>query len=118
MYFDQYCEIVKPLGRIVSIVETDESLPMGKLMVKRVSFSWELMFTRPVFGIDLEFQGFLLNEAAKMIDSGALKMPAVQTLPFSLENLKAAHTQQESGTTIGKTVLTREKAAAAASGGC
>jgi len=115
-YLEQYADIVKPLGKIVSIVETDEPLPVGKLMFKRISFAWEFMFTRAAFDVDMDFQGFILNEAARMIDSGALKMPAVKVLPMSLENLKAAHTEQESGTMIGKTVLTRE--ANAAVGGC
>lgn len=117
VYFDQYCDIIKAKGKIVSIVETKEPLNMGQLMAKSVSFAWEFMFTRSFFGVDEEYQGFILKEGARMIDSGSLKMPAVQTLPFSLDNLRTAHTQQESGTTIGKLVLSREPAAAAA-GGC
>eukprot|EP00928_Gymnodinium_smaydae_P046429 TRINITY_DN3092_c0_g1_i1.p1 TRINITY_DN3092_c0_g1~~TRINITY_DN3092_c0_g1_i1.p1 ORF type:complete len:365 (-),score=75.18 TRINITY_DN3092_c0_g1_i1:219-1313(-) len=108
VYFDQYVDIVKPLGKMVSIVETDADLPLTKLMVKRISFAWELMFTRPLHGVDLEYQGFILNEGAKMIDSGALRLPHVKTLSFDLDSLRSAHTEQESGTVIGKTVLTRE----------
>jgi len=108
VYFDQYAEIVKPLGKIVSIVETDKDLPLTKLMFKRITFSWELMFTRPIFGVDMENQGFILNTGAKMIDSGALKLPQLKVLPFDLESLRSAHTEQESGKAIGKTVLTRE----------
>merc|ERR1712154_252526 len=112
VYFEQYAEIVKPLGKIVSIVETDAELPLTKLFVKRISFTWELMFTRPIFGVEMERQGFILNTAAKMIDSGALKLPQVKVLPFDVESLKAAHTEQESGKAIGKIVLTRDTSAA------
>merc|ERR1712110_289666 len=108
VYFDQYAEIVKPLGKIVSIVETNKDLPLTKLMFKRITFSWELMFTRPIFGVDMESQGLILNTGAKMIDSGALKLPQLKVLPFDLESLRSAHTEQESGKAIGKTVLTRE----------
>lgn len=108
VYFDQYTEIVKPFGKIVSIVETNKELPLSKLMVKRISFAWELMFTRSIFGVDMETQGFILNSGAKMIDSGAMKLPQLTVLPFDLESLRAAHTEQESGKAIGKTVLTRE----------
>jgi len=112
VYFEQYAEIIKPFGKIVSIVETDKDIPLTQLMVKRISFSWELMFTRPLHGVDLEYQGFILNSGAKMIDSGALKMPDVKVMPFDLESLMEAHAYQESGKAIGKTVLTRETKAA------
>merc|ERR1712151_703482 len=62
VYFDQYAEIVKPFGKIVSIVETEKNVNLTALMVKRISFAWELMFTRPLHGIDLEYQGHVLNQ--------------------------------------------------------
>merc|ERR1711920_750117 len=68
-------------------------VPLTDLMVKRISFAWELMFTRSLFEVDLEYQGFILNSGAKMVDSGAIKMPELQVLPFDLDSLKAAHTQ-------------------------
>jgi len=111
VYFDQYTEIIKPLGRIVTIVETDEPLPMTKLMFKKVSFTWELMFTRPCLGVDLEYQNFILDSGSRMIDMGVIKLPEVQVLPFDLENLKKAHEHQESGKAIGKTVLSRDASA-------
>merc|ERR1712187_747785 len=52
VYFDQYAEIVKPFGKIVSIVETDKNVNLTALMVKRISFAWELMFTRPPWSIE------------------------------------------------------------------
>merc|ERR1712050_265398 len=111
VYFKQYAEIIKPLGKMVSIVETEKDVPLTELMVKRISFAWELMFTRTLFGVDLEFQGFVLNAGARMLDSGALKLPEVKVLPFDLDSLKLAHTEQEGGKSIGKTVLTREQEA-------
>jgi len=113
VYFDQYAEIVKPFGKIVSIVETDKNVNLTALMVKRISFAWELMFTRPLHGIDLEYQGHVLNQGAKLLDSGALKMPHVKVLPWSIENLRAAHVEQYAGKVVGKLVLTREADAAA-----
>jgi len=32
----------------------------------------ELMFTRPIFGVELERQGEILNIASKMIDEGKI----------------------------------------------
>merc|ERR1712187_748508 len=108
VYFDQYAEIVRPMGKIVSIVETEKDLPLTKLMVKRISFAWELMFTRSLYGVDLEYQGNALNHAAKLLDSGAIAMPDVKVLPWSIESLKLAHEEQASGKAIGKIVLSRE----------
>jgi len=108
VYFEQYAEIVKPFGKIVSIVETDKHVNLTALMVKRISFAWELMFTRPLHGIDLEYQGYVLNQGANLLDCGALKMPDVKVLPWSLENLQAAHVEQYAGKVVGKLVLTRE----------
>lgn len=108
VYFDQYAEVVKPFGKIVSIVETEKNINLTALMVKRISFAWELMFTRPLYGIDLDYQGYVLNQGAKLLDSGALKMPDVKVLSWSLENLKAAHVEQYAGKVVGKLVLTRD----------
>merc|ERR1712151_36817 len=111
VYFKQYAEIIKPLGKMVSIVETAKDGPLTDFMVKRISFAWELMFTRTIFEVDLEFQGFVLNTGARLLDSGALKLPEVKVFPFDLESLKSVHTEQESGKTIGKIVMTQEQGA-------
>lgn len=105
--FEQYCELINPLGKIVSIVETKTDLPLSKLMAKRVTFVWELMFTRALFGVDMIKQHHILNNGTKLIDSGLLELPAVTVLPYSVESLQEAHRQQESGTMIGKQVLSR-----------
>ena len=109
-YFDQYVDIIKPLGKIVSIVSTSRDLPMSKLMSKRVTYVWELMFTRPLYGVEMEKQRHILDTGARLIDGGLLKLPAVKVLPFTVEALRGAHTSQESGEVIGKIVLTRETA--------
>jgi len=116
VYFDQYAEIVKPLGKIVSIVETEKTINLTALMVKRISFAWELMFTRPLYGVDLEYQGYVLNQGAKLLDCGALQMPDVKVMPWSLKNLKTAHVEQNAGNVVGKLVLTRESDPAALAG--
>ena len=109
-YFDQYVDVIKPLGKIVSIVGTSRDLPMSKLMSKRVTYVWELMFTRPLYGVEMEKQRHILDTGARLIDGGLLKLPAVKVLPFTVEALRGAHTSQESGEVIGKIVLTRETA--------
>lgn len=108
VYFSQYAEVIKPFGRIVSIVETDEKVPLTELMVKRVSFAWELMFTRPMMGVEVERQGKILNDCAKLIDTGLLKVGPVKALPWSLESLKEMHKLTETGQAGGKLAMTKE----------
>lgn len=48
----------------------------------------------------------MLNTIVDLIDDGILKSTLTTTLNgFTVENLKTAHRMQESGRTIGKTVI-------------
>ena len=47
-------------------------------MTKRITHVWELMFTRAIFGGDMERQRFILNTGARLIDLGLLQLPAVK----------------------------------------
>ncbi|MBN1203407.1 MAG: zinc-binding alcohol dehydrogenase family protein [Myxococcaceae bacterium] len=106
-YWDVMVEVIKPFGRIVSIVETEEPLKLGALMRKSVSFSWELMFTRPMFQTaDMEEQHRILTQVAEWLDAGRLKSTLRERLsPISAANLRAAHAKLESGKMVGKLVL-------------
>lgn len=99
--------VVAPQGEICSIVETERPVDLGLLMSKSASFSWELMFTRPMFQTeDMNEQHTLLNEVARLIDSGRLRTTMDEVLsPISAANLRKAHAQIESGRTVGKIVL-------------
>jgi len=108
VYFEQYCDIIKPLGKIVTIVETSEHLDMSKLQRKSATFVWELMFTRSLFGVEMERQHAILNNASRLIDGGLLKLPSVKVRPYTLEDLREAHKEQESGKVIGKLVLSTQ----------
>merc|ERR1712048_64045 len=108
VYWDQYADIIKPKGHIVSIVETPEKIDLTKLFMKIGTFSWALMFSKTMHGFELESQGQILTRVAKLIDGGRIKIPSVETKSWSLENLKELLAQQESGKTIGKLTLTRE----------
>jgi NADPH2:quinone reductase len=63
------------------------------------------MGTRALFDVDPIQQHYILNHAAQLVDSGLIQLPSVEVLPYSLENLKKLHEQQESGKMIGKAVL-------------
>ena len=52
-------------------------------------------------------QHHILNNGAKLIDMGMIKLPEVEVLPYSVESLSSAHEKQETGAVIGKIVLSR-----------
>jgi zinc-binding alcohol dehydrogenase family protein len=106
-YWDTMVEVIKPFGRIVSIVETEQPLKLGVLMRKSVSFAWELMFTKAIFQTaDMEEQHRNLKQVAEWLDTGKLKATLTEKLtPISAANLRAAHAKLESGTMVGKLVL-------------
>ena len=106
-YWETAAEIIKSQGHIVSITGSSKPLNLDLLKVKSVSFSWELMYTRSMFTTeDIDRQHEILNEIASLLEAGTLKTTLTTTLEgFTVENLKEAHQMQESGKTIGKTVI-------------
>ncbi len=106
-YWETAAEIIKPQGHIVSITGSSKPLNLDMLKMKSVTFSWELMYTRSMFTTnDMEKQHEILNEISKLLDDGTLKTTLTTTLNgFTVDNLKEAHKMQESGKTIGKTVI-------------
>lgn len=106
-YWETIAEIIKPQGHIVSITASSKPLNLDILKNKSVSFSWELMYTRSMHQTeDMDRQHEILNELAHLLDGGTIKTTLTTTLKgFTVENLKKAHEMQESGKTIGKTVI-------------
>ncbi len=106
-YWEQTAQIIKPLGKICSIVESPEPLDPNLLMRKSATFSWEMMFTRSMFQTpDMAKQGQILAEVAMWVEEGRLRATATDTLtPINAANLKTAHALLESGKAKGKMVL-------------
>jgi zinc-binding alcohol dehydrogenase family protein len=106
-HWNSMAELVAPQGHIVSIVETTKPVNLGLLKSKSVTFTWEMMFTRSMYETeDMIEQHHLLNEISRLIDAGTLITTFEQFLGLiNAKNLRAAHAQIESGSTIGKIVL-------------
>jgi zinc-binding alcohol dehydrogenase family protein len=100
-------DVIRPQGRLCTIVETKGPVNINPFQRKSVAFCWELMFTRPMFETpDMQAQHDLLNEAASLLESGALRTTQTQSFgPLNAENLKKAHAAIEKGDTIGKVTL-------------
>lgn len=106
-YWETATEIIKPQGHIVSITGSREPLNINLLKNKSVTFSMEFMYTRSMFQTDdMDKQSDILNHIAELLDAGTLKPTLTTTLTgLTVDNLKKAHQMQESGKTIGKTVI-------------
>jgi NADPH2:quinone reductase len=107
-HFDIMKQLVAPQGKICSIVETKAPVDLGGILrQKSATFVWEVMFTRSLFQTpDMIAQHHLLNTVADLIDNKKIKTTLTDLLsPINAENLRKAHKKLESGTTIGKIVL-------------
>ena len=105
-HFASIIELIQPRGH-VAFIDDPETLDIKVGKHKALSFSWEFMFTRSMFNThDIEEQHRLLNRVSTMIDQGILISTVTKNLgKLSVETLKEAHVQQESGRVIGKNVL-------------
>lgn len=107
-YWEAMTEIVAPQGALVAIVGNTKPLAMETVRAKSATLCWELMFTRPRFKTpDMIEQHKLLNQVADLVDAGKLRSTLKERLsPINGANLQKAHAKVESGTMIGKLVLT------------
>ncbi|RHY67754.1 hypothetical protein DYB38_009492, partial [Aphanomyces astaci] len=105
-HFDTIIEVIKPQGKICAIASFQDNLPFQKLFAKSVTFVWELMFTRAVFNTeDIIEQHRLLNQVSTLVDAKRLRTTVGKTFGTNAANLKLAHAALESGTVVGKVVL-------------
>jgi NADPH:quinone reductase-like Zn-dependent oxidoreductase len=106
----QLAEIIKPEGKICSIIRAkdDQPLQINALMYKSVAFVWELMFTRSMFQTsDMIEQHHLLNRVSELVDRGEIRTTFREDFgTLTAENLRKAHARIESGQMIGKLTLT------------
>ena len=105
-HFPAIIELIKPRGHI-TLIDDPQSLDINSIKLKALSFSWEFMFARSMYQTDdIEKQQELLNRVSELIDNGTLISTVTNNLgKVSVEKLKEAHMQQESGRVIGKNVL-------------
>jgi zinc-binding alcohol dehydrogenase family protein len=108
-HIQNMADVIKPQGKICTIVETKDNQPINinAFQAKSVGFMWELMFTRSMFKTpDMQSQHDLLNETARLLDDGVLKTTMAENYGLlTAENLRKAHGKIESGSMIGKLVL-------------
>ena len=107
-HFPFAADVLAPQGKFGLIDDPDpSSIDIGLLKQKSLSLHWEFMYTRSMFGTaDMDAQHRLLNRVADAVDDGTLVTTANRAMgTIDAANLRAAHTFQETGAAIGKTVL-------------
>lgn len=112
LHWQAMAECIAPQGRVVLIDDPVEMLDITVFKRKSVAVCWEFMFTRSMFATrDIGEQGNLLSSVARLLDEGALVSTRQKTLRgLTVENIRAMHLEQESGTMIGKQVLVLDSA--------
>ena len=99
-------EAIAPQGRF-GLIDDPLELDVRPFKGKSVSICWESMFTRAVFATaDMIEQHRLLNKVADLVDAGKIRTTVAESYgAINAANLRRAHHQIESHTTIGKIVL-------------
>ncbi len=106
-WFPAFAPIIKPLGKMCTIVSALKPVDLTPLMGKSATLAWEFMFTRSTYGTpDMIEQHRLLDETAALIEAGTLRTTMTTQLgKINAANLKRAHKLIEAGHTLGKMVL-------------
>jgi zinc-binding alcohol dehydrogenase family protein len=106
-HFPALVELLKPQGKLGLIDDPAELLDIRLMKSKSISLHWEFMYTRSLYHTDdMQAQHLLLNKVADLVDAGVLRSTLRENLGgINAANLRRAHIQLESASTIGKLVL-------------
>lgn len=99
-------KLIAPHGHL-ALIDDPKVFDIVPLRTKAVTVSWEGVFVRSLFGTaNMVTQHHILNEVADLIDAGILQTTLRRDFgPLNAVNLAAAHDYVESGSAIGKAVL-------------
>ena len=92
-------------GRVVSIM-AKTATDLAPMHAKNLTLHAVMMLVPLLHGVGRERHGEMLEQAASMVESGHLR-PLLDARQFTFEQVADAHALVESGTAIGKVVLTR-----------
>lgn len=104
--YDAIIDLIAPRGTI-ALIDDPETLDALKLKPKALTLHFEFMFTRSAHETaDMVEQHRLLNRIADLVDNARVITTANRNMgKISADTLRVAHALQESGSAIGKTVL-------------
>ncbi|MEX0381542.1 zinc-binding alcohol dehydrogenase family protein [Leuconostoc sp. MS02] len=103
----EIAELIKPDGQVVATTENHRLIDLQKLTKKRVTFSWEWMYSKSYYQTeDMISQHDILGHLAKLYEEEKLQPIVTKTYqPINAENMKQAHADVESGHMIGKVTV-------------
>ncbi len=105
---EAFAELLAVHGAVVAI-DDPVGLDLMPLKAKSQTWHWEFMFARPLSLPEDPYQRELLDEVARLVDAGQLRSSETTRLtPIDADTLREAHRRVESGTVVGKVVLTRD----------
>ncbi|MBT6031317.1 MAG: zinc-binding alcohol dehydrogenase family protein [Kordiimonadaceae bacterium] len=106
-YWKTITDVIKPMGKICTIVDFFEDSNLDLLKLKSATFVFEFMFSRSMHQTsDMGEVGKLLADTAGLIDNGDLITTVSNIVsPINADNMRAVHTAIEEGNAIGKSVL-------------
>ncbi|KAH0000433.1 quinone oxidoreductase, partial [Aureobasidium melanogenum] len=105
-YIEPAAKICAPFGKVCSIVQAKDIQMYGtEFMSKSLSFVWELLGTKPWYGVDMDSHGKILEELRQLVEDGKVKTHLQQSFRLDLEGLRKAHEAIESGGSMGKNGL-------------
>ena len=99
-------ESMAPHGAL-AIIDDPPTLDVVPLKRKSLAIHWEGMFTRSTFNTpDLIEQHRILNDVSALVDRGLLRTTMTEDFgTINATNLRRAHSKLQTGTSIGKIVL-------------
>lgn len=109
----QYLEVLRPYGKVVTVdapgvIGLKNNFDFGPLFAKGIQFLTHFVFTKPIYGVSMESQGAILDQARQLAENGDLKPVLQIELPFTAEALRQAHVMMEKGSAVGKVVLSHD----------
>lgn len=106
-HYETLVELLNPQGKLGLIDDPATPIDIRAMKRKSISLHWEFMYTRSLFHTpDMLAQHRILDEVADLVDAGALRGTVREHYgTINATNLRRAHAQLESGSTIGKIVL-------------
>lgn len=106
-HFDQIVEAMAPQSALALIENLARPIDLNKLKPKCISLHWEFMFARSRYQTaDMGQQGRLLSDVATLVEERRIRSTMRENFgPINAANLRRAHAHVESGTAIGKAVL-------------
>jgi zinc-binding alcohol dehydrogenase family protein len=102
-----YVEAIAPQGRI-ALIDDPRGFDVIPFKAKSVTVAWESMFTRSTFQTsDVAEQHRILAEVSALVDAGVLRTTLGERAgAIDAATLRKVHRKIESGTALGKIVLT------------